>query len=136
MKLFISETDDGSVCRAFGCSACCRDNVMPLTVRDIRRIVKKGFKAGDFIVRKNGERHLRNLEGSCVFLKEEKCEIYSFRPEGCRLYPLIYDRSKNRAIIDQACPYREEFKIKQSRSKQLRELVKRIKREKRRELLF
>jgi hypothetical protein len=109
---------------------------MPLTIRDIRRIVKKGFKPGDFIVRKNGERRLRNLEGSCVFLKEGTCEIYSFRPEGCRLYPLIYDWSKNRAIIDQACSHREEFKIKQSRSKQLRELVKRIKREKRRELLF
>jgi hypothetical protein len=109
---------------------------MPLTVRDIRRIVKKGFKAGDFIVRKNGERRLRNLDGSCVFLKEGKCKIYSVRPEGCRLYPLIYDPSKNRVIIDQACPHSEEFKIKQERSKQLRELVKRIKREKIRELLL
>jgi hypothetical protein len=109
---------------------------MPLTVRDIWRIMKKGFKPEDFLVRRNGERHLRNLDGSCVFLEKGECKIYSFRPKGCRLYPLIYDQSKNRVIIDQACPHGGEFKIKQSRSKQLRELVKRIKREKRRELLY
>jgi hypothetical protein len=109
---------------------------MPLTVLDIRRILKKGYKAEYFLVRKDGERHLRNLEGKCVFLKKDKCKIYSFRPKGCRLYPLIYDQSKNRVIIDQACPHGEEFKIKQSRSKHLRELVKRIKREKRSELLY
>ncbi|MBD3206824.1 YkgJ family cysteine cluster protein [Candidatus Bathyarchaeota archaeon] len=125
-----------SACREFSCSACCRENSMPLTIRDIQRIVKKGFKPEDFIVRKNNERHLRNLEDSCVFLKEGKCTIYPIRPEGCRLYPLIYDSSKNRVIIDQLCPHSENFNIKQNRSKQLRELVKRIKREKRREFLI
>lgn len=109
---------------------------MPLTIRDIRRIVKKGFNSKNFILRKEGERHLRNVEGSCFFLKNGKCKIYSIRPEGCRLYPLVYDATENRVIIDQSCPYSEKFKIKQERSKQLRELVKRIKRERKREYLL
>lgn len=128
-----AETVDGSICRAHGCSSCCLDNSMPLTVKDIRRITKLGYSPGEFIVRKNGERQLRNLKGSCIFLEKGRCKIYPGRPEGCRLYPLIYDPFKKRVIIDPVCSHHEEFSINTRSAEKLRKLVTTIEREKRRE---
>jgi len=126
----------GLICREHGCSSCCEENSMPLTVRDIRKIIKNGYKSADFIVMSRGERHLRNSEGKCVFLEGGQCNIYSFRPEGCRLYPLLYDPSNDSIVIDPACPHRGEFKINQTSAEKLRKLVKTVKREKRRELIY
>jgi hypothetical protein len=109
---------------------------MPLTIRDIKRIRKEGYDPNDFIVEKNGQRQLKNLKGSCYFLKKGYCTIYSHRPEGCRLYPLIYNPSKRTVIIDPLCSHREEFSINEYSAKQQRKLVKKINRETRRELLY
>lgn len=83
-----------------------------------------------------GERHLRNYDGACVFLEEGQCNIYSFRPEGCRLYPLIYDQSRDGVMIDPECPHQREFKINQTGAEKMRKLVKTVRREKRRELIL
>ncbi|MEJ2278251.1 MAG: hypothetical protein P8Y70_10965 [Candidatus Lokiarchaeota archaeon] len=42
-------------------------------------------------------------------LKTQKCEIYDYRPMGCRFYPLIYDNQDNKCIIEKDCPYWKVF---------------------------
>ena len=49
--------------------------------------------------------------GRCVFLGEDSCKIYSFRPEGCRLYPLVYNEKDRKAVVHDLCPYGLEFKV-------------------------
>jgi len=39
------------------------------------------------------------------------CLIYKDRPEGCKIYAIIYDKDKDRAVFDKDCLYREKFKI-------------------------
>jgi Fe-S-cluster containining protein len=37
--------------------------------------------------------------------------IYSFRPEGCRVYPLVYDENNRKVFVHDLCPYGHEFKV-------------------------
>jgi Fe-S-cluster containining protein len=108
---------------------------MPLTLKDIRRIQKKGYKPSEFIVKRNGERQLRNIEGLCFFLEKGRCTIYRDRPEGCRIYPLIFDENCKRVIIDTDCSHHEEFSINPISAEKLRKLIRVIDREKSREIL-
>ncbi len=97
-------------CDFESCYQCCLETRMPLLQEDIERIEKKGFPAdtfsekdGDFIV-------LKNRNGACVFLKKSQCTIYSFRPTGCRLYPLVFDIDQDKITIDLECPNKDAFK--------------------------
>ena len=36
------------------------------------------------------------------------CSIHDFRPEGCRIYPVIIDKNENIAT-DELCPHKNEF---------------------------
>lgn len=85
---------------------------MLLTKIDVNRIIKLGYKLSKFTVRSAQGWKLRNVDGKCFFLVENKCKIYRFRPYGCRLYPLVYDPSKGKIRLDEHCPYRMEFKIR------------------------
>lgn len=99
---------------------------MPLTSEDIRRISSLGFKVEDFTIKIGREWRLRNKHGRCYFLTERGCRIYDFRPEGCRLYPLIYDEESGKPILDNLCPYKEEFKLEKSDFEKLRKLLERL----------
>ncbi|NOY12061.1 MAG: YkgJ family cysteine cluster protein [Archaeoglobi archaeon] len=102
-------------CTEIGCCECCRDTEMQLSERDIRRIEKLGYSREDFSVEVDGVRVLRNVDGSCYFLKDCRCEIYEHRPLGCRLYPVVYDVETRRATVHDFCPIGNEiprFKIK------------------------
>lgn len=79
---------------------------MPLTKRDVERIKKIGYPEGYFVDRRSRIPRLKNVEGHCVFLNPDTnaCTIYSDRPEGCRLYPLIYDEERDRIVVDPLCP--------------------------------
>ena len=98
-------------CLIHGCSKCCVETQMPLLEDDIHRITLLGFERDFFTVEKDGWVTLRNQDGKCVFLEDGLCSIYQFRPEGCRLYPIVYDPSQGYAALDEDCPYRDEFKL-------------------------
>ena len=83
---------------------------MPLSRIDIERISRQGYRFKDFVKHKRGRR-LENRDGRCVFLGDDGCIIYSFRPEGCRLYPLVYDEYDGKFVVHGLCPYCHEFKV-------------------------
>jgi len=94
---------------------------MPLTRGDIERIVSLGYREDSFVVERGGLKRLRNIRGSCIFLGDG-CKIYSDRPEGCTLYPTIYDAAGKRAVLDKDSPYNREFHISFKKSKQVSRL--------------
>jgi len=101
----------GVPCMIHGCVKCCIETRMPLSRSDIERISKQGHRFKDFVVKRKRERYLKNSKGRCVFLGDEGCIIYSFRPEGCRLYPLVYDEKNRKAVVHDLCPHGHEFKV-------------------------
>ncbi len=85
---------------------------MLLLEDDVQRIVSLGFKEGSFAVESDGFKMLRNSSsGRCVFHDGKQCTIYSNRPAGCRLYPIIFDEDLNHPVKDGLCPYRDEFDL-------------------------
>jgi Fe-S-cluster containining protein len=96
---------------------------MPLSDEDISRIAALGHQQTTFVVEMRGMKCLRNRRGRCVFLVDG-CAIYQDRPEGCRLYPVVYDSVENRAVLDDECPYRKEFRVTFKKSKQVSRLYR------------
>lgn len=88
------------------CGKCCYETRMPLTKKDIERIKKLGFPESFFIDHRSRVPRLKNVEGRCVFLdpSTNACIIYPDRPEGCRLYPLVYDEERDAIVVDSLCP--------------------------------
>ncbi len=117
----------GIPCVSHNCVRCCRETRMPLSASDIRRIVKLGYKQRDFVTRAaDGTYQLRNVAGRCVFLSETGCRIYPNRPDGCRVYPLIWDEDCGRAVRDHLCPYADEFVVKKADIVRLKRLLGRL----------
>jgi len=114
----------GMVCVRHRCVECCLETRMPLSDLDLNRILKRGYKLECFAVKTDGEWHLKNSSGRCVFLVEERCGIYPHRPEGCRLYPLVYDETLRKAMIDPLCPYGHLFRVQKNDVKRLKTLVR------------
>jgi Fe-S-cluster containining protein len=79
---------------------------MLLSDEDIRRLTERGQNPESF-VRFDGAGYamLRNRQGCCAFYNvgEHKCNVYSFRPSGCRVYPIMSDEEKG-IVIDEICP--------------------------------
>jgi hypothetical protein len=99
---------------------------MPLTLVDIKRISKQGYRFKDFVVKRKRESHLKNSNDRCVFLRDNECIIYSFRPEGCRLYPLVYNENNGKVVIHDFCPYGHEFKVSRDDIENLHSLIKKL----------
>jgi Fe-S-cluster containining protein len=97
---------------------------MPLTGSDIKRIMKLGYRFRVFVVKKGKERYLKNSEGKCIFLEDKGCKIYNSRPAGCRLYPLIFDESSGKTVLDDFCPYGCEFQYNKEEITKLKNLIK------------
>lgn len=101
---------------------------MPLTEDDVKRIEGLGFKR-DYFARtgRDGVLVLKNKsDGLCVFHDGSRCTIYEHRPEGCRLYPLVWSPRLGRATLDTYCPYRYEFRFTREDVDKLKELVSRV----------
>lgn len=77
---------------------------MILTEEDIRRLESLGYSRGEFSEFRDGFIRLKNVNGRCFFLRDGKCSIYEYRPLGCRAYPVIFDLSLGRCILDELCP--------------------------------
>lgn len=116
----------GEPCLKHGCSLCCRETEMPLTKLDICRIVRLGYRLGDFAVKAPHGWRLRNISGKCFFLEGNFCRIYKFRPYGCRLYPLIYDLNERKVKLDELCPHRIEFNVRKENIDSLLLLLKHL----------
>jgi Fe-S-cluster containining protein len=99
---------------------------MPLSNLDIKRISKLGFDTNFFVIELDGWLQLKNHDGRCVFHNGKICSIYENRPKGCRLYPIIYDKDENRAVLDEDCPHRNKFQMSKSIIKQLNNTVSRL----------
>jgi Fe-S-cluster containining protein len=102
---------------------------MELTRIDIERISKQGYRFKDFVIRRKRERYLKNLNGRCFFLGDNGCAIYSYRPDGCRIYPLVYDENTSQAVIHEFCPYGHMFKVSRDDKKKINSLIEKLKRE-------
>jgi Fe-S-cluster containining protein len=122
-KHFLSS---GIPCKIHNCVKCCIETRMPLTSFDIERITKQGYRIKDFVVKRKRERQLKNRDGRCVFLGDDGCKIYPFRPEGCRLYPLVYDEDSGKGVIHDFCPYGREFKVSGDDLENLFSLIKEL----------
>ena len=89
------------------CALCCYNTEMPLTEDDMRRLEALGYRREEFAVKgPDGVWRLRNVDGHCFFLdpRTGACKVYPYRPQGCRLYPLVYDPDSDAVIVDPECP--------------------------------
>lgn len=120
----------GDSCKKHNCVRCCVNTEMPLTRKDLKRIENLGYARKRFAVKTGDGWRLKNENGKCVFLAENGCAVYEHRPEGCRLYPLVYDEERHRAVLDRLCPFRHEFEVKESDFEKLRRLLEILDREK------
>ena len=78
---------------------------MILLKSDIERIERLGYNRNLFAEKRGSFIRLKNVDGHCIFLdpKSGSCRIYSHRPLGCRIYPLIYDEERG-ILLDPECP--------------------------------
>jgi Fe-S-cluster containining protein len=78
---------------------------MLLSEQDIARLERHGFAADSFVrFDREGYALLRNYQGHCVFYNagERRCDVYAFRPSGCRVYPVMQNEA-NGIVIDTIC---------------------------------
>ncbi len=116
--------ESGTPCVKHRCVLCCVETEMPLSILDIRRIEQLGYQLKDFAQKKDEEWRLRNKSGKCFFLADNGCKIYHHRPEGCQIYPLVWDEDQQKAIIDYLCPHSDEFKIEKSDIRKLKTFLR------------
>lgn len=113
-------------CKENRCIRCCLGTTMPLSNNDIKRIKKLGFDINFFVTEKDGWLQLKNQDGRCVFHNSMMCTIYENRPDGCKLYPIIFDRDDNHAVFDKDCPHRAKFQMSEGIKKQLYDIVSKL----------
>ena len=110
---------------------------MLLTNEDIQKIELNGYSKEKFCLNPkeaNGFWQLRNINGRCYFLNDNgKCSIYAIRPQGCRVYPLVYEISEKEVIIDIDCREVQWFakqKFSEKQISQVKKIAKKILNEK------
>jgi uncharacterized protein len=116
--------------RCSNCGVCCTETEMLLSEKDITRLVKKGFSKKYFAkYDRQGYAQLKNRDGYCVFYNPQKrqCNVYSDRPSGCRVYPVILDEEKG-IVLDDICDSRNTIseKEKKLKGKRVIRLLERI----------
>lgn len=97
------------------CGKCCLETEMILSQKDVE-LIKNSYtnnlRKQDFVFKNENEQfQLKNIEGHCIFLNyfSKTCNIYKYRPQGCRFYPLIYDINEKRCKLDGDCPRNNLF---------------------------
>jgi len=115
-------------CLDHQCSVCCHDTAMPLREADVVRLAALGHDPERFAREDDGWLLLRNEKGACVFLRDGTCSVYEHRPEGCRLYPLVFEEDTG-PEMDELCPWRAEFHPGTQERRRLEALVRVLVRE-------
>lgn len=125
----------GNPCAEHECALCCYETEMPLTESDIVRLEGKGYARDFFMAEEGGYPVLKNRAATapreghhCVFLVDDKCSVYADRPEGCRWYPVVITPER-RAVRDEECPHRMEFRMPPDSQRQLQKLLNQIDRD-------
>ena len=116
-------------CRRENCIQCCVETEMPLSKDDLERLEGLEFKRNEFVVDVGGWMRLKNAGGRCVFNDGSECKVYDDRPEGCSLYPIVYNEDKEDAALDNDCPFSNEFDMGEDEKRELLELIGRLKKE-------
>lgn len=93
------KTIDGKSFECKKCGACCKwDGVVKLTTEDIGRLSKNlNLEKEAFL-----SKHTKKCDGhtvlkdkpdttECLFLKNDKCSVWDFKPKQCADYPLKYN---------------------------------------------
>ncbi len=111
-------------CLKYNCIKCCINTNMILTNEDVIRINKLGFNNEYFLEKKDGWKQLKNIDGKCIFHNGYICTIYNYRPEGCRFYPIVFNKDDQLAILDKDCPYKNNFKISKITKNRIKNLVR------------
>src|SRR5208283_3071646 len=114
------------ICLQYGCIKCCLNTEMLLSSSDIVQIRGLGFFEDFFIVKENGNRQLKNLSGRCVFHNGQRCTIYNYRPEGCRLYPSIFNEAMGEVVLDSYRPHQTQFQLRPNISREVIKLVRKL----------
>jgi len=91
---------------------------MELSSNDIRKLVEAGYRPDEFAVMDGCVTRLRNVDGWCYFYShaDKKCRVYTNRPLGCFLYPVVYLVNEG-VIIDELCPMGQTISEKELRMK-------------------
>jgi Fe-S-cluster containining protein len=103
---------------------------MLLSEKDIELLEMKGFVKSHFAkFDRQGYALLKNRDGYCVFydLSKKRCSVYSDRPLGCRVYPVILDEEEG-IVFDDICDSCETISEKEKtyKGKTVVDLLKRI----------
>ena len=104
-----------------------------LSSSDIERLEAIGYEKEKFLrYDSQGFAILQNRKGYCVFFDviQCKCTVYKHRPQGCRIYPVVYSEDEG-VTVDDLCPEKDtvtETELKTKGRKVIR-LLKRITRE-------
>lgn len=114
----------GVSCLKYNCIKCCINTNMILTNEDIIRINKLGFKSKYFFEKKDGWKCLKNIDGKCIFHNGHICTIYNSRPDGCRFYPIVFNKDDQIAILDKDCPYKNNLIISKIKENKIKNLVR------------
>jgi Fe-S-cluster containining protein len=99
---------------------------MLLSYQDIEKIKNLGYDDAFFLTKDHGWLQLKNTDGRCVFHNGNNCTIYLHRPEGCTLYPVVYDSTHKVAILDSECPKKNCFSLSKPKAEQLYALISRL----------
>ncbi len=64
----------------------------------------------------------------CIFLDPVgRCSVHAERPEGCRLFPAVWDDEAQKVILDaQYCPHTTEFLVPSATADAVRRLAGRL----------
>jgi Fe-S-cluster containining protein len=92
---------------------------MMLSQEDIVLLEMTGYPSKKFQCHdRKGYVKLRNREGYCFFYDVEKrrCRAYALRPQGCRLYPVIYS-VEDGIILDELCPMGDTISSRETKAK-------------------
>lgn len=91
------------------CGKCCKDlqGYVYVTNKELEKI-SRGLKITNETFKKkylskNGKLkpHLKaKKNGSCIFLKSQRCSIYEFRPKQCRTYPFWSENFKSKRTLN------------------------------------
>jgi Fe-S-cluster containining protein len=100
---------------------------MILSNDDIKSIEGMGYDKNYFVRIKEGWLKLKNKDGRCVFHNGKICLIYKNRPEGCKIYPLIFNEELGSAVIDEECPHKDSFKFNSEDINKLHDLIAKLK---------
>jgi Fe-S-cluster containining protein len=91
---------------------------MELSSKDIEKLEEAGYRLEEFAVINDCVTRLRNVDGWCYFysLAEKNCRVYTKRPLGCYLYPVVHLANEG-AAVDELCPMGHTISEQELRTK-------------------